>query len=474
MTDESAQPKRRLTGRHIVVLVLLGIVLLITIPVSQFALDTKKRYDNEYTRVDVLRMLPLALGMEEAEDGGASGDDGASGSDASANGGASERGASGDDGASGSGASASNGTSSKEFASSRRRMRQNQGTLIKAESRLLSGMFELDRHRYERAAELLTEAADNLLVYPGKKSHLTYLAYIDLGRALEKTNRSLEAKDAYKSALECAELYFGKEHQNVAEAKRSIAYILSKQNKREEARELYRQAYELDLKGLGADDLDVAYDAACIGEMEFRLKNYLSAIDWYQKSLPIYQKVRGAGHPSYAWVAENLGRAYYESADFEESARHFETVAKAVESSLGASHKDHCRLLAWHAWAATYAGDKPAAFESARRLKVLLGKKSDKELSDLAQTVESNADIFVLLNDHAEAEDLYLKLLRTQEATIGKESPALCRVLASLCECSERAGRIDAARQYLARAEKLCGNVVGDPYIEKMRGIVGK
>lgn len=402
---DDASPKSPFRNRRrLVALSFLVLIFLIMIPIGQVAFSLKKDYDNPYTRTDVTKLLPVALGVEGSKD----------------------------------------------------RPSANQSKLLKAESRLLSGNFELDRRRFDRAEKLFREALDSLLVYPGKENILTYMAYSRLARSLEEQDKNVEAEAAYRSALKCAEKTFGPEHRNVAESLRSIAYILSKQKRYGEAKAMYLRALDMDKKGLGDDNLDVAYDLGCIGEMCFKLKEYGAAIDWFRKALPIYQKERGELHPSFTWIAEDLGRALFESGQYNESAEWFESVSKSATTILGASHKDSCRMLAWHAWASAYGDKKDAAFESARKLKAILLKKNVSELDNVDDSLESDADVFVILNSPQEAEDLYEKLLKLQEQRYGAKSPLLCKVLTSLKECNSKIGNKGLANHYADRAKEAC------------------
>ncbi|HIN64818.1 MAG TPA: tetratricopeptide repeat protein, partial [Candidatus Obscuribacterales bacterium] len=264
-----------------------------------------------------------------------------------------------------------------------------------------------------------------------------------------------EARKTLLRSLESAKAVYGAEHEAVAISLRELAFLTTREKNFAQAENYYKEALALDTKGLGPDHFDVAYDMSCVGEMLLLQKRYPEAIKYLSDSIARYKKARGEFHPSFLWVEESLGRAYYESQAYKESARQFEVVLAASDRLHGTPGKDYYRDLAWLGWSYFHDANPDRARIRARKLKEMLAQKSDSELSIMVDVMESNADLFMMLEDYDSAKTQFERVLSLQEKKYGPKAPQLRGVLLYLGQCYDKLGQADKAQEIYARASTL-------------------
>ncbi|HEY9784019.1 MAG TPA: tetratricopeptide repeat protein [Candidatus Obscuribacterales bacterium] len=413
MDTGAAREKRLSKRRRNWALALSFVLILISLPLFQFALSIKKDEDNPYTRIGYDKIVRLAL-----------------------------------------------------VASSK-----NRATFSRAIATMWTAGFELDRKRLQRAEMLYLSALDQLKQYPGLDNALAQNCCFRLGKVLEDESKYGEAETQYKQAIECAKRTFGEEHQKVADGMRSLAFCLAREQRYDEAKELYQKALAQDKKGLGEDDLDVAYDMSCIGEMCYRTNLYDEAVQWFRKSLIVWEKQRGANHPSFAWVSENLARSLYMAGRFAEAADVFSKLAESSQLNFGGGHKDHLRLLAWLGWSCVSAGKRDEAIKVVARLQKALESKDYPDRVKMTATFESAGDLALLLNEFAIAESIYTSLLEGQQREYGMRDARLCKTLTAICECRARLGKKLEGQDYYERARSLCELKGNEAFMLKLNAL---
>jgi tetratricopeptide (TPR) repeat protein len=301
---------------------------------------------------------------------------------------------------------------------------------------------------YERALASY-EALDAVNTVCG---HFTLMG---LSKAQAEQKHDAEARKTLLRSLESAKEVYGAEHETVAISLRELAFLTTREKNFAQAENYYKEALALDTKGLGPDHFDVAYDMSCVGEMLLLQKRYPEAIKYLSDSIARYKKARGEFHPSFLWVEESLGRAYYESQAYKESARQFEVVLAASDRLHGTPGKDYYRDLAWLGWSYFHDANPDRARIRARKLKEMLAKKSDSELSIMVDVMESNADLFMMLEDYDSAKTQFERVLSLQEKKYGQKAPQLRGVLLYLGQCYDKLGQADKAQEIYARASTL-------------------
>lgn len=301
---------------------------------------------------------------------------------------------------------------------------------------------------YERAVAAY-EALDAVNTVCG------HLALMGLGKAQNEQKHEAAAQKTFQRGLEAARTVYGPVHETVAIALRELAFGMTREKKFADAESLYKEALALDTKGLGPDHFDVAYDMSCVGEMLLMQKNFPDAIKYLTDSIAVYTKARGEFHPSFLWVEESLGRAYYESSSYKEAARQFERVLAGTDRLHGTPGKDYYRDLAWLGWSYFHDSNPDRARIRARKLKEILAAKSDAELLNMIDVLESNADLFMMLEDYESATKQFERALALQEKKFGTNAPQLRGVLLYLGQCYDKSGDAAKSQESYARANAL-------------------
>lgn len=282
-----------------------------------------------------------------------------------------------------------------------------------------------------------------------------HYALMGLGKAQNEQKHEAEAQKTFQRGLAAAKTVYGPVHETVAIALRELAFGMTREKKFAEAEGLYKEALALDTKGQGPDHFDVAYDMSCVGEMLLMQKNFPDAIKYLTDSIAVYTKARGEFHPSFLWVEESLGRAYYESSAYKEAARQFERVLAGSDRLHGTPGKDYYRDLAWLGWSYFHDSNPDRARIRARKLKEILATKSDAELLNMIDVLESNADLFMMLEDYESATKQFERALALQEKKFGTKAPQLRGVLLYLGQCYDKSGETEKSKESYARANAL-------------------
>ena len=282
-----------------------------------------------------------------------------------------------------------------------------------------------------------------------------HFALMGLGKAQKDQKHDAEAQKTFQRSLEVAKTVYGPEHQTVAVSLRELAFGTAKERKYAQAEKFYKEALALDRKGFGAEHSDVAYDTSCVGEVMLLQKNLPEAIKYLSQSISIYRKARGEFHPSFLWVEESLGRAYYESGQYKEAARQFENVLAGTDRLHGTPGKDYYRDLAWLGWSYFHDANPERARIRARKLKEILGQKREAELRTMIDVIESNADLLMTLEDYENATSQFERVLALQEKKFGPKAPQLRSALLYLGQCYEKLGKHEESERAYERSNAL-------------------
>lgn len=326
---------------------------------------------------------------------------------------------------------------------------------LRAAVETMHGNYESSKGNYAEAEKSYERAVAAYEALDAVNTVCGHLALMGLGKAQNEQKHEAAAQKTFQRGLEAARTVYGPVHETVAIALRELAFGMTREKKFADAESLYKEALALDTKGLGPDHFDVAYDMSCVGEMLLMQKNFPDAIKYLTDSIAVYTKARGEFHPSFLWVEESLGRAYYESSSYNEAARQFERVLAGTDRLHGTPGKDYYRDLAWLGWSYFHDSNPDRARIRARKLKEILAAKSDAELLNMIDVLESNADLFMMLEDYESATKQFERALALQEKKFGTNAPQLRGVLLYLGQCYDKSGDAAKSQESYARANAL-------------------
>lgn len=321
---------------------------------------------------------------------------------------------------------------------------------LRAAADTMRGEINLGRGNYAEAERTFSQALDAYKTLDAVDTVCGHMCILGLARAASGQNKRVGAGEYFTAALRSAQKVYGPEHEVVAAALRELGFHEIKANNYAKAQSYYQRALELDTKGYGPSHFDVAYDMSCVGEMALMQKQYDKAIELLAKSLEIYKKARGEYHPSFFWVEESLAKAYFESKDYAQAARQFESVLARSDRVHGLPGKDYVRDLAWLAWSYHYDSNKERALIRAKKLFAVLEKKSDAEASTMLDSIVSAGDILMMIGEYKLAIDQYDRYLKLKERTGSFYDQDLRKILLYVAECYERLNQPKNAERYRA------------------------
>jgi tetratricopeptide (TPR) repeat protein len=320
---------------------------------------------------------------------------------------------------------------------------------LRAAADTIYANFQSTKGNYADAERAYKRALVNYEKLDAVNTACGQFCLMGLGKAQHELRQEDEAQKTFKKGIEAAKAAYGANHETVAFALRELGHSLTRQKKYAEAEVLYREALKLDAEGLGPEHSDVAYDMSYLGELAMMQKQYPEAIKYLSDSIVIYKNARGEFHPSYFWVEESLAKAYYESGAYAQSARQFESVLAKSDRLHGTPGQDYLRNLAWASWAYYSDNNHERAILRAKKLKALLEKKSDIELSSMSNSLESAGSIFVMLGEHKSAISMFERFLKVQDTKDADYESKARKIAGTIAQCYESLDQPAEAKRYL-------------------------
>ena len=123
------------------------------------------------------------------------------------------------------------------------------------------------------------------------------------------TNRLAEAEPLYRRALAIGETSLGPDHPQVASVLNNLAQLLRATNRLAEAEPLYRRALAIDEASYGPDHPEVATDLNNLAELLHDTNRLGEAEPLYRRALAIYETSYGPDHPASRDRASTISRA---------------------------------------------------------------------------------------------------------------------------------------------------------------------
>lgn len=309
---------------------------------------------------------------------------------------------------------------------------------LQAATDTMRGETNLSRGNYAETERILSNALEAYQSINAVNTVCGHMCLAGLAKASNEQKKDAQALKYLAAAIQSAEIVYGKEHEIIAGELRASGYHHSGLENFALAETFYRRAFEMDRRWLGPVHFDIAYDMSCVGQMELMQKNYPEAIKLLSESLVLYKQSRGEYHPSFFWVEESLAKAYYESKDYAQAARQFESVLSRSDRVHGSPGKDYLRQLAWLGWSYFYDSNKERAQIRAKKLVQLLDQKNDTEALSMADTIGSAGDLLTMLGEYKLAISQYERFLKLQKTKLGADDPQIRKARLYLADCHEK------------------------------------
>lgn len=332
------------------------------------------------------------------------------------------------------------------------------------------GCLFQDQGEYEQATKMLTEAIRQREVLLGNSHPDVAMSLLNLGNTYIDWCRFTEAEPVLDRSLAIYEAIFGPEHPSVALVLNSLAGLHQETGRFETAIPFYVRNLETKLKMIGEKHPDLALAFNDIAVLCSRKDNNDMAEDFFKGALAIRRQVLGENHPDFAQSLQNLGSVYQQQQYYSQALPLFQ---QALSINIQAFSPSHPNVASSH----TSIGGLLQLMGSSRysesvdhykkAYNIYLAKLADgKPDSDLALTCNDLAIVYVKMNRHKEAEEMYLESLKHYTGCFGPDHSDVGQALKNLGAFYAGAQAHDKAKatQYLAQSVRVFETSLGSAH----------
>ncbi len=206
------------------------------------------------------------------------------------------------------------------------------------------GYLYLNKGRNDLALENLEEAlskfnkSNRLETKEGAKCLST------LGLVYSSTGKYKQAESNQNIALQIRLKIFGDQSEEVAASYNDLGLVYS-QSDADKALEYFEKALPIYEKLHGKDHFKIAIASTNIGLMYNNLELYGDAINNFETALAIWKKIYPNGHPNEAIVLSNLGRTYSRMGNNKVALEFYEKALSIYRKAYGSKHSDISQTL---------------------------------------------------------------------------------------------------------------------------------
>jgi tetratricopeptide (TPR) repeat protein len=300
----------------------------------------------------------------------------------------------------------------------------------------------------------------------------------------------------------------------LAEAKLTLAAVQHELGKYEEARELSEAAF-YGAGAVGSDDLAVRAAVGLVFITGYRLARHaegarwaqlsqmlvdrlgladdltvakllnnlaildavdgghpMKAIELFERSLAMRERLLGSDHPEVAWALSNLGRVYEDAGDPRKAMAAHERALAIREATLGPAHPDVALSLSALGVLNAMHGDRAKAVELGRRALAMYETALGPDHPTVAMAANNLGRAYAARKEWAQAIPLHARALAILETALGPDHPELVGSMSDLGLAYEATGDHAKARQLLERTLAILEKANGKDHPDVARTLL--
>jgi tetratricopeptide (TPR) repeat protein len=295
------------------------------------------------------------------------------------------------------------------------------------------------------------------------------------------------ARKRRQEAIDLAMRWYGKEHWQVADARRGLATVdrlekmpaadrqqlasawqttirvayLAHEGKLAEAVALTEKAAAIRRQLLGENHADYAASLNNLAELYRRQADFSKAAPLWRQAIDIWKQALGENHPHYASGLYNLADLYVAQADYaraEPMARRALEIRKQV---LGDKHTEYALSLMSLAFLYQQQGDYAQAEALYRQALEVRKQVLGERHPEYAGSLHALAGVYETRGDYARAEPLYRQALEIRKQVLGVKHPRYADSLGSLAGLATLQGDFAQAEPLFRQALEIRKQVQG-------------
>lgn len=216
--------------------------------------------------------------------------------------------------------------------------------VAQAMTRTNLGFLQLNRGRFDRAEELLSEAVDALAGYTHTHGILVANAHAYLGLAYMSQGKYTQAQDELHRALAIRRELPKNREAWMAATYNDLGLAYSRADK-DRALDFYEQAHNMYRELYGDEDARIAVSSINTGILYRDLELFGDAVANFETALKIANRVYAGAHPTKAIALYNLGQTYLRLNDQESAMRFYDQALKMYKDYYGEKHPEVSSVL---------------------------------------------------------------------------------------------------------------------------------
>jgi len=325
------------------------------------------------------------------------------------------------------------------------------GRTISAKQKSLLGIVYLDQNKPGEALPLLQDVAEDYRDLLGDGNIWVAASLSNLAAAKRMQGEVEDPIRLYLEALKVFDDTFGENNPQSREALQGmgVAYYTGKDYLR--AIQCFEKALAVGLYIHGSSHPDVAISYNDLANSHGFLKHYDKAVECHEKALEIRRAVYGGRHPLVADSLYNLGNILDLQDKHEEASHHHREALSIRIECLGASHPEVHKSRGMMAGVAQ------------RWLKALEGDTKNRKRRDgfMAHNYHLIGVLLMENGQFSDAEQAFKKAFKNKDRLLTRKQQQTGDVLTDLGDLSERAGEREAAIHYYNQALELQNDTYG-------------
>jgi len=198
-----------------------------------------------------------------------------------------------------------------------------------------------------------------------------------------------------------------------------------------------------------------------MGRIDNAQANYAQALEWYEKALPIFEKVPGKEHPATAGTYNNIALVYQNQGEYDKALVWYQKALPIYEKELGKEHPFTATTYNNMANVYYQQGDYGKALEWHEKALAIKEKVLGKEHPDTAATYNNMAAVYRAQGEYEKALEWYQKDLAISEKVLGKEHPDTAVTYNNIASLHYHQGDFTWALERFGQALRIHHKVLG-------------
>lgn len=322
--------------------------------------------------------------------------------------------------------------------------------------------------RYFYQAQVALENAEKLSL----ESEYSKILYNRLGHFQYLFGNYDLAEKFHLQNWRTSENFYGKNHQETAQALNQLALVYKAQGRYDEAIEKFEIALEIGEKTIGKEHPSYSTRLNNLANVYRSLGRYEKAIEILMEALAIDAKIIGKTHPNYAISLNNLANTYQLLGRYPEAIEKYKEALAIDAKTIGKEHPDYATHLNNLAMVFKSQGKYSEAIKKFEEALFIAEKTIGKEHPDYATRLNNLGEVYLSQSRYDESVEKFEEALAIDAKTIGKEHPQYANHLNNLASAYRLQERFDEAMPLFEEALRIFVKVLGEnhPSTQKVKG----